>query len=202
MTIPIDSLPTINANIYENARKLIQSGDLLLCSGQSVFAKMIQLATGSIWSHVAFILRLDVIDRIMVLESVESVGVRAVPLSNYVRNYNGSGKGYAGDLLIARHSKFDLNNIKNLSKNAVDLLGYPYDTDQILRIVARISFANLSLNQESDLLDKNNAYICSEYAYHCYESVGINFDYSSGYIAPSDFAKNRFVEPITLIEKY
>ena len=47
-------------------------------------SQMIQAATDSIWSHVAFVVRLEVIDRIMVLESLEPVGVRTVPLSKYL----------------------------------------------------------------------------------------------------------------------
>ena len=52
---------------------------------------MIQAATGSIWSHVGFLMRLDEIDRIMVLESVEPLGFRTVPLRNYLTDYDING---------------------------------------------------------------------------------------------------------------
>src|SRR4051812_34187308 len=106
MAISNQYFKNTTASKYDKVRQDIKSGDLLLCSGSKPFSRAIQAATGSIWSHVAFILRLDSIERIMVLESVESIGVRTVPLSSYVRDYNGCGKGYAGDLAVARHDDF------------------------------------------------------------------------------------------------
>lgn len=94
MSIAIDQFPTIAIQNYEQLRPQIKSGDILLCSGNSLISSLIQKATNSVWSHIAFVIRLDSIDRIMVLESVETIGVRTVPLSTYVNNYNGSGKGY------------------------------------------------------------------------------------------------------------
>ncbi len=38
-------------------------------------------------------MRLDEIDRVMVLESIEGKGVRTVPLSEYVKNFKGTGQG-------------------------------------------------------------------------------------------------------------
>jgi hypothetical protein len=83
MTLSINEFPNLNAYNYGKIRQDIKSGDLLLASGTSVFSQLIQHVTKSIWSHVAFILRVDSIDRIMVLDSIESIGVRTVPLSSY-----------------------------------------------------------------------------------------------------------------------
>ena len=79
---------------YSEIRPLLCSGDLLLCSGTSWFSRLIQAATGSEWSHVGLILRMERLDRVMLLESVESIGVRAVPLSCYFENYRQSGAAY------------------------------------------------------------------------------------------------------------
>src|SRR5688500_3806137 len=128
----MDNLPSLPTKNYETLRHEIRSGDILLCSGQAVFSSMIQQATQSVWSHVAFILRLDVIDRIMLLESVESICVRAVTLSSYLRDYNGTGKAYPGTLMLARHRDMKEGHIKFLSKTAVDFLGHPYHTQEIL----------------------------------------------------------------------
>src|SRR5699024_1131005 len=78
MAIAVDKFPRKAVTEYAKARKELQNGDVLICSGSGVFSSMIQQATDSVWSHVAFILRLDEIDRIMLLESVESVGVRTI----------------------------------------------------------------------------------------------------------------------------
>lgn len=201
MSISIDTFPSIPVNRYDIVRDQIRSGDILLCSGSSFFSTLIKKATNSVWSHVAFILRLDVISRIMVLESVESIGVRTVPLSSYVGNYNGSGKAYPGRMLVARHSQFHLASINNLSKIAVDLLGYPYDKDEILRIAARIMIGTTDFKLPLEEIGKDRAYICSEYAHKCYQSVGTDIDYDpGGFVTPADFAKTSFINPISFIQ--
>jgi len=197
----MEKLPTLTSKRYKELRHDIRSGDILLCSGNSMFSTLIQKATGSIWSHVGFVLRVDAIDRIMVLESVESIGVRTVPLSNYVRDYNASGKGYDGHLMLARHEDVREENIVRLSRSAVDLLGYPYRTDEIVHIAARLGMHKLGLpGQEADP-EKQRAFICSEYAYTCFKSIGVKIEYNTiGFIAPHDFANSPKVKPICYIE--
>ncbi len=196
----MDNFPNIPTKQYEQLRHEIKSGDILLCSGTSLFSNMIQQATQSVWSHVAFILRLEVIDRIMVLESVENIGVRAVPLSSYARDYNGTGKGYPGRIMIARHQDVKQKNIIKLSKYAVDLLGYPYDANEIVRIASRISMNSLNLNNPQQDALPQKAFICSEYAYVCFKSIGAVVDYDQlGFIAPADFARCKQVEAISFI---
>jgi hypothetical protein len=65
MAIARQYFKNTTASVYDDVRTKIKSGDLLLCSGQRPFSKAIQVATRSIWSHVAFILRLDSVDRVM-----------------------------------------------------------------------------------------------------------------------------------------
>lgn len=192
--------PTLSIKSYEELRHEIKSGDILLCSGNSFFSNMIKQATNSIWSHVAFILRLDVIDRIMVLESVESIGVRTVPLSSYVRDYNGTGKGYEGRLMLARHDDLHHSNINKLSKFATDLLGYPYATDEIAKIATRIGMGTFGFNQ-TEPMPTQREFICSEYAHICFKSVGAHVEYNQmGFIAPADFARCEKVRPLSYIE--
>jgi hypothetical protein len=186
--------PEIIELTYEQARNEIKSGDVLLCSGNTMFSKLIQRATGSMWSHVGFILRLDAIDRIMVMESVESIGVRTVPLSSYVSNYNGSRQPYDGRLLIARHRHFNPDRVHDLSKTAVDLLGHNYSAKEIARITYRIT-VNLGRNY-CNLPEPDDEYICSEYAYECFKSVGIYIPTSCGYVTPADFSNAEDIEPV------
>jgi hypothetical protein len=201
MAISVDQFPKVSLLDYATARGQIRSGDILLCSGSSVFSSLIQKATDSVWSHVAFVMRLDAIGRIMVLESVESIGVRTVPLSSYVQNYNATNKGYPGKLLIARHSEFNAANIPDMSQTAVDLFGYPYDTQEIIKIAARIGMKLFGFNQDNPLIQSQNAFICSEYAYKCYRSVGVSIDYDpSGFVAPADFAKTPEINPLFSLE--
>jgi uncharacterized protein YycO len=195
-----DTYPNVPIQDYATLRPRIRSGDILLCSGTSVFSQLIQTATQSVWSHVAFVIRLDAINRIMVLESVETIGVRTVPLSSYVRNYNGSGHGYPGRLLIARHADFANVNIGQLSQQAVDLLGYPYDSEAIAGIAARIGLQQFNVQEPNPEALTGRAFICSEYVYACYRSVGIDIPYdTAGFIAPSDFAKDPQIQALSFI---
>ena len=200
MALSVDSFPNLMTCNYENIRQQIKSGDILLAAGSSVVAQLIQHVTKSIWSHVAFILRVDAIDRIMVLESVESIGVRTVPLSSYINDYNGTGRGYPGKLLIARHEQFDQATINSLSQSAVDLFGYPYSSADIVRITARIAMQALGLTKDHPLIQANKAFICSEYVYECYKSVGITIEYNQeGFIAPADYARSSHITAICAV---
>lgn len=176
---------------YDAVRPHIRSGDLLLCQGTSIFARLIQHATGAAWSHVGCLLCVPLIERILVLESVESIGVRAVPFSQYVQNYNGSGRGYQGRLFLARHRGFspDLTPAFNaFFQRALDLLGSAYDTTSILRIAARVLAVDVGYQPRP--LGQNESYICSEYCWEIYKAFGITVPYGSGgYIAPRDWAE-------------
>jgi hypothetical protein len=99
MTIASKSFPAGPAVNYDTFRKNIESGDILLCSGSGWFSKMIQKGTQSAWSLVGFVIRLDEIDRVMVLESVEPIGVRTVPLSKYLKDYDNKGNAYPGGFI-------------------------------------------------------------------------------------------------------
>lgn len=202
MAISINSFRDIPVYQYSDIRPIIRSGDLLLCSGTSVFSSLIQTTTNSIWSHVGFIIRLPAIDRIMVLESVESIGVRTVTLSSYVQNYNGTEKRYPGKIVIARHDHFRPENISSLSKTAIDRLGYPYNTEEIIQIAAKITLKNIGLTPPAPNTPPTKAYICSEYASECYRSVGITIPNSpdNGFISPADFARTPDINAVGIIQ--
>jgi len=177
---------------YEAMRADIQSGDLLLCAGSSIFAQLIQHATHSMWSHVGVLVRLDALDRVMVLESVESRGVQCGPLSQYVRDYNGTGTGYAGRVFVARHARFprdDAARLKAFCQGAVDLLNYPYNSHEIVAIAARLVAGRLGWSPDA-IPTNGRTFICSEYVDARLQTLGIQvpFDVQAGVIIPNDFA--------------
>lgn len=197
MPIPVNEFPCVPTLKYADARSQIRSGDILMCSGNSVVSELIKGATGSIWSHVGFIRYDAEIDRLLVYESVETIGVRMVPLSFYTSNYDGKGKPYDGRILIARHRDFDHAHIKDLAKNAVDLLGHQYDKREIAKITMRIALSKFIEGSECRYPEHDNAYICSEYAYECYKSIGIYIEHDCrGFVTPSDFAKTDEVNSV------
>ena len=200
MTISTKRFPTKPKVNYAQFRPQIVSGDLLLCSGSGIFSRMIQAGTKSAWSHVGFVMRLDAIDRVMVLESVEPIGVRTVPLSKYLTDYDSEGNPYPGRIAIARHGDFTAKanpgRLRRFGQFAVDLFGYPYDKDEIARIAARIAASYLPFTAaDKKSLKRDREYICSEYVWECYKSLGIRIEHDErGFIAPVDFARAKKVK--------
>jgi uncharacterized protein YycO len=193
---------------YMDLRDQLRTGDLLLCAGTGWFSQMIQAATDSVWSHVAFIYRLEAIDRLMVLESLEPVGVRTVPLSKYLSDYDSLGNPYPGQMCIARHADFESHSssaeLAHFGRFAVDQLGTPYDNQMIAKIAARITLTKwldapardqVHADWSSAGLERDREYICSEYVWECYQSLGLKVPHDPrGFVTPADFASADAIE--------
>jgi len=204
MTIPADIFRTMKPQKYEALRSEIQNGDILLFSGPDLSSRFIQWGTKSLWSHVGFIIRLDHIDRVMLLESVENVGVHTVALSNTVYGNKKSLPPYRGKLLIARHADFtsvNMHQLKTMSEFAVDRLGSPYAVAEIIKIGMRIMFGMLFNIKMPQLLQADDEFICSEYVALCYRTIGIQIPWDGlGFIAPSDIANDPKINPVGVIQ--
>lgn len=171
---------------YQQVRHQIQSGDFLFCSGNYLLSHAIKRFSKSNFSHVGLLLSWN--DRILLAESVEDDGVRFVPLSHYLTNYENSKKKYNGRLFIARHKIFtpkpEEKKINQLFGRAADLLNCNYDKGDIATIAARIS---LGIGRRSE----DDAFICSEYVAECMKSIGVTFAVDSGgFIYPEHIAKD------------
>lgn len=207
MSINTKRFPGRSVTDYASIRSQIRSGDLLMCSGNHWFSKLIQRASGSVWSHVAFVMRLEEIDRVVVLESIESAGVRAIPLSRYLTDYDGGGKPYNGGVILARHQQFETwvnpAKLKKFGQFAVDQFGYHYDRDEIAKIAARIAAGKLRFSShERRALKRDKEYICSEYVWECFHAINIPIRYNrGGYVTPADFAKNPHMELLHVLQK-
>jgi hypothetical protein len=133
----------------------------------------------------------------MLLESVESIGVRAVPLSRYFNNYRQSGAGYAGELACYRHRDFpgeadSSPALTRLARFAIDRLGWPYDGQQIAELAARLTLHHinpkLALPEMPTSSLDNQAYICSEYVADAYAELGLRIACQTcPYVTPGDF---------------
>jgi Orthopoxvirus protein of unknown function (DUF830). len=187
--------PEIPQIAYQDVRPLIRSGDLLLCSGSSSFSRMIQAATNSHYSHVAFLWRMEGLERILVVESVESIGVRAVPLSSYLIDYSHSGQPYPGQLYLARHRAFpeDAPPRVLFGQQAVDLLGTAYDNRAIADIALRIVAAKLGIAPR--VVTPKAPLICSEFIKLLLDGIGLSVPFDKrGFIAPKDFAAAKDID--------
>ena len=195
MTLSNQTFPTERPReLLASVLPRIRSGDLLLCAGTGVFSNLIQQATGSLWSHVGLLWHWPGVDRVVVFESVESVGVRMVPLEKYLLNYDNDGKPYPGQMALLGHARYpkglSLAQEAPIVRHAIDLLGLAYNKQEVLRLAARIAAAKL---RGDDALSKapepQKEFICSEFVSECLAQSGLGLTPNAfGYIAPTDFA--------------
>lgn len=172
----IKALPVLT---YSDIRAKLKSGDIFFTSGDYLISKAIQKMTGSPWSHVGIVFRLDSIDRVLLLESVEDMGVRFAPLSKYLKDYE-NGKPYKGRAVLARCNNVTPETIVKLSTFGIDELTQPYDKDEIAKIMARIT---LGIGKK----ERDREYICSELVYECFARAGKEFAFNpKGFISPED----------------
>lgn len=177
---------------YSEFRDNVNSGDLFFASGNYLVSKAIQKATSSVWSHVGILFNLKSINRILLLESVEDMGVRFAPLSKYLSDYS-DGQPYDGRCAIARCSEMTDTLSRGVASFGIEELTRPYDKEEIGRILARIS---LGLGKRKD----DREYICSELVYECFRSSGITFPYNTkDFISPDDIWLDQRVKFITRI---
>lgn len=177
---------------YDEVRPRIVAGDILLCAGTAPLSWLIRTATGSVFSHVALLYWL--LERLMVVESVESIGSWMIPVRRYVTDSRGSGRPYPGRLFVARHP-----NVANateedkfrLGQFALDSSGLRYSDEEIRRI-RRILMTPAALRRPyvpPDLLQAKE-YICSQKAAAGLSLLQTVIPYNErGFIAPQDLAE-------------
>jgi Permuted papain-like amidase enzyme, YaeF/YiiX, C92 family len=169
---------------YQDIRSTLKTGDLIFCSGNYLFSKIIQRFTKSVWSHVGIIYHDTSLNRMFVLESEKLYGVRVAPLSKYMKDYHGKNKPYKGLIAVARiEPDLDIEKIKKGISYGMDELTKPYDDFEILRIAMRILF-----NIGRRVNDRK--YICSELVQVCCKEMGITFNYNNKIISPDDIWKD------------
>jgi hypothetical protein len=177
----------IKVTDYATIRDQLQTGDLVFCSGNYFFSKIIQGLTKSGWSHVGVIYKDKELDRILLLESEVLIGVRLIPLSKYLKNYKDTKKPYKGNMIIAKLSEppTPINLNKGISFG-LDELCRPYDNYEIFRILIRMLF-------KITKREKNKLYICSELVRDIYRKANKKFELEDGYISPDGIWKDKDV---------
>jgi hypothetical protein len=206
LTVPASALTDLPPQDYDAIRRLVRTGDLALCHGTQAFSRMISWGTGAPWSHIALIVRLDEIGRVVVFEAVEKIGVRMVPLKRFVSEDSGHHKPYPGDIVICRHDEFagkiSPERLEKLTAFATDRLGAPFEAGEMVKIAARIALGWFGVRLPR-MLETDDEYICSEYVGRCYEAVGIKVPWDGrGFLAPSDFAADPKLKAIARVARH
>ncbi|TYP71223.1 YiiX/YebB-like N1pC/P60 family cysteine hydrolase [Paenibacillus methanolicus] len=188
-----DKFKDVGQMAYGEAAGQLRTGDILLGSGNYVVSELIKRFSDSMFSHVAVIVRWR--ERPLIMESVEDDGVRLVPLTHYLDNYENRRAPYNGKLYIARHrglagSESEDARVGAIVDRGLDLLNRKYDNEEIARIVSRIG---LGLGRHED----NDAYICSEFVEECFARADIYFQKDErGFIYPRHVAEDARVDAL------
>lgn len=203
MAIPEDYLEHSTPRAYSDVRGLVQDGDLLMCAAHDLGSRLIRWATRSHWSHVGIAFWIGEVQRVLVLECVEHIGVRAVPLSVFIRRTSGGIEPYPGRIVLARHEGMaaldPLGRKQAFTKFAFGRLGSRFSNKEMLKIGLRIAFGRLG-RPMPDRLRSDDEFICSEYVACCFERVGIKLAWDGrGFIAPATISHDPLVRPIAEI---
>ena len=203
MAIDDDVLKTLKPEPLGDVAGRVRDGDILLCSAVDPFSRLISWATKSPWSHVAVAYRWRSVNRIMVFEAVQQLGVRCVTLERFISESSTGQKPYPGKILLARHADYAEKGgksggaaMRRLAEAAVDRFGDRFAPGEILKIAARITFGRTG-RKTPKFLGPRDEFICSEYAAKCFEAVGIEILWDGrGFIAPASFANDPKVKAI------
>ena len=198
MAVTTEAFEAMTGRPYGEIRSQLRTGDILLFHSTGFPELAIDWGTQSLWCHAAFIWRLDTLDRVLLLESIDKVGVRCMPMSSRINGSPASPKPYPGSLLVLRHPDFppneDTDKVVAMTAFALNRLGFPYSDKEIAEIAWRIA-EGMAGHIVSGRLDPQNQFICSEYVAKCYEEMGVHLAPDrEGFIAPGDIARDPRIE--------
>ena len=202
MAIPDTVLKTFPPRPYAEVRALVRDGDILLCQGRDPFSRLIRWSTESAWSHIALAFRIAGLDRVVVVEAVERIGVRCVALSDFVSRDSSGASPYPGKIFLARHAGLSGDaedfKVQALGRFAFDRLGSRFAAGEITKIVLRIAAARLMGDRKTPrMLLPDDEFICSEFVAGAYRAAGLTIPWDGlGFIAPADFANDPHLQPV------
>ena len=181
---------------YESIRHELDTGDLVLFRGNSLFSRLIQRATRSSWSHVAMVMRLPEYDMLALYESTGlgslpdmisgevRRGVQLVPLSERVRACHGAiAVRQLKGVTLGLHERTALMELRR------ELRGRPYERSLV--DLARAAYDGAGGASGEDL----SSLFCSELVGEAYQRLGLLGDgVPSSEYTPADFgAHSRLV---------
>ena len=173
---------------YDKIRPFLKTGDLFFSSGSYLFSRAIQNLTKSVWSHVAVVYVDQELGRVMLLEAEPYIGIRLIPLSKYIKDYNGKRRPYKGQIVVAQLKEpIPKENLNRGISFGLDELTRPYDNYEIARIMVRIL---LRISRR----EKNRAYICSELVRDILAKSGVVIHYNDTYISPEEVYKDHRIQ--------
>ena len=201
MSIGAEVLTDLPAEDLATISPKIRNGDLLFCSADDPFSRLIGWSTKSPWTHVGIAWRWESVGRIVALECVQKIGVHSVAIERFISQTSSGQRPYPGKIVLARHADIEARGeLQPLIHYAIDCMGDPFSPAEIAKIGMRIAFARTGREMPEQLKAKDE-FICSEYVDRCYRKVGVEIPWDGkGFIAPSDIANDPKVKAVARFE--
>ena len=154
--------------LYKELRPTIKTGDLFFTAWNALFSRLIRSATRSKVSHTGIFIWLG--KRLFIVESVEGVGVRIMPASQYIKSMN--GKIWTGRIKNPKYTEEEILDRVFSDDDTLPKIGEEYD----------MAGALLSLFWDT----KSKQVFCSEYVK---KIEGISFVAKESGMTPVDVAE-------------
>jgi hypothetical protein len=170
------SVPARKPTPYSAMRPYLRTGDIVLCSGNALFSRIVRRVTGSEWSHCGMIIEHEITGELCIWESttptevadietgVPVSGVQLVPLQRRLQSYSGH---VAVRRLEATRTREMLDALHDFRAEAA---GKPFDKD-IFELL-RAAFDDDGVGLEDNVEDLA-AYFCSELLAEAYQRMGL-----------------------------
>lgn len=178
---------------YETERNNFQTGDLIFFSGNHWLSDLIRWRSKAPWSHVGIVIRIDEINRVFLAESIIEVGVRLIPLSFVVKNYDGHKNPYDGRVGWTRFEGLTEQEKLSIKDFCMDNLSKQYDRKEYWRV-----FWRTIVGKEKIFHD--DKYSCSEYIFEAFKEANIRLKYEIGdFISPGSIWRNDKIKFLKMI---
>lgn len=173
---------------YEILRNELQTGDLIFLSGNHWLSELIRIRSKGAWSHVGVVVKIEEINRVFLVESIIEVGVRMIPMSFVIKDYDGHKRPYNGRVAWARVEDLPTDKSLIIKEFALDNLSKQYDRKEYWRVLWRTVAGKKKVFND----DK---YSCAEYIHEAFKRAGIYLKYDRGdFISPAAIWNNERVE--------
>ena len=153
---------------FKNLNEIeFQNGDLLFCSGNHWISEIIKDGSSSQFSHVGIIYLWH--GTAMLIEAVETDGVRIIPLSQYTSNYENTDMGYDGVIYHARVEGLLPVHTNIIFEKCLTLINKKFDTDGVAKAISRFY---LGFGRDNN----DDEYFCSELVFEAFDTIDITFE--------------------------
>ncbi len=182
---------------YNEVRKQIKDGDVLLYKGKGIFTSgivptLVQWVTDSPYAHAGIAARWN--DRLMVIEAIGR-GVITNPISRSLERYKATVEWFQCKKEIPDYVRC------NMVKIAQEDLGKRYAILRTVWFAIKILF--IRKFKKTDERREENKYFCSQFVAHVYTEAfrDLNELKADGEMAPADIAKSPLLVKKTTIQE-